>query len=307
MDIDKIIDDIVKARKAIEKPRKLTPEEEAESNRFWEAFQRGKRLKDGLQADQIKINWHSHMRNGENMNPYWSLGIYEVYDDGRVNAHMVNCYTCGEVLHFTWDGGDTVECTTECTKPEGWWPYDIEIDIPSGRFIADDDLRWCTSKEARERGAEAYVNHDAGIVEMIEAFRSDNLGIFFVGNSCPAIYHAGKDRFIFGHLEDYEGDDDEDEPPLTKEELQLIADSDEETIKVGSICTDLWWVSILDYDQFAAACRHEGKDPEEVLKHRTMNVIDVTPGRYRITYRGRGDDSRPEIFATMQRIGDCSD
>lgn len=51
--------------------------------------------------------------------------------------------------------------------------------------------------------------------------------------------------------------------------------------RVAGICTDLWWFSLADYDEFVARDGLTKYNPETQW---TVNTFDVTPGTYKFTY-----------------------
>ena len=277
--------------------------DEEELAKWLEGSKRARELREKLKSGDVTVNWNGHMKGGTGLNPWWKLEIYDVRPDGSLHTLLTHCYVCGEKLYFTYDGGDTIECTTECKYPNGLYPYLFEIDIPSGKIVMDDDLRHYTPEEVQKKADSADIMTEGGTIEYIEAYREGGLGIFFVGNTCPSVYRCGENKLLVGNL----GTDEDDESnTLTKADLEIVEhDLDGDTESVASICTDLWWVSLMDHDRFMEACKKVGDDPEEVLGHWTRNVVNVTPGRYRVTYLGRGSDTYPEVFATIERIGDC--
>lgn len=281
----------------------LKLDDDADLDDAREAWEKTRDLREKLKGGDIAIDWNGHMKGGKGLSPHWNLEIWELNPDSTVETQWVDCYVCGERLFFMYDGDKTVTCTTECKHQSGLFPYSFEIDIPSGKFIADDDLRRCASKEINEKGNAANIVTEGGIIEYIKAYLEADIGIFFVGNTCPGVYRIGENRFLVGNLGT---DEDGEERTLTKADLEIIEhDIDGDTDKAASITTDLWWVSIMDYDKFLASCAERGEDAEKTLSHWALNTVETAPGRYRITYNGRGDDTYPEIFATMERIGDC--
>lgn len=81
----------------------------------------------------------------------------------------------------------------------------------------------------------------------------------FVGNSCPGVYRVGEDEFVITRVA---FDDETDETVEPKGE------------SVASICTDLWWYSIVDLDEF----NRRGCDEDQITK------VEVRPGVYKFTH-----------------------
>jgi len=154
----------------------------------------------------------------------------------------------------------------------------VAINIPSGKLICANDLR----EEFPLSGREDFnVNETVGIKQTIEAYAKVGMFHGFCGNSCPGLYLDGNKLTIASLAYDDEKDEPIDDGSLGKE--------------VGSICTDLWWYSVADYDEFIA---RGGK-----VDKRWDTVVDVEPGRYVLTHNlERKDDWKElEIFATIER------
>lgn len=156
----------------------------------------------------------------------------------------------------------------------------IAIDIPSGKLVCGNDFRDYYRKDRYDVNFD--VNEVVGIKQTIEEYGRRGLFHGFVGNSCPGLYLKGNRLNIVSLAYDEETDEIIEDRSLGD--------------RVGSICTDLWWYSIADYDDFIS---RGGKTDK-----RWDSVIDVEPGRYVLNHNldlsGR-DCHMQELFAFIER------
>jgi len=126
---------------------------------------------------------------------------------------------------------------------------EIAIEIPSGKLAYGNDFR-----DQYPGCPDFYVNEMLGIKETVEWYGEQGLLHGFVGNSCPGIFKDGNTLRVanYAHDDDY---------------IDVVEKS--WGPEVGGICTDLWWYSLADYDDFVC----KGGSPD-------IDTIDIVPGRY---------------------------
>lgn len=154
--------------------------------------------------------------------------------------------------------------------------FEAAIEVPSGKLAVGNDFRDLYP------GCPDYdVNEKVGIKLTFEWYAKNGLLHGFVGNSCPSVFQDG-DSIHIASPKIYDENDEE----LPKSEWGIPGK------EVASICTDLWWYSIADYDDFVS---RGGREPKDVIK--------VTPGRYVIQHRidASGWTLAPYIYATIQK------
>jgi hypothetical protein len=156
--------------------------------------------------------------------------------------------------------GFTISADKPCEHPNGLLAV-VELDIPSGRMIVGNDFR-----EKFNIEADHYVNEAHGIYDTIVDFAKEaKMFHFFVSNSSPGMYRSDTDpdSFVIANAKynEEEGDDVDEWLPIEgfKEE-------------VASVCTDLWWVSIVDGDE----ADKRGLDQERF----DTTEVRCTPGTY---------------------------
>lgn len=227
--------------------------------------------------------------------------VYQDFLDGKAIMYtdmMDNCCSdCGSKFSFiiSLERGILnirVESDSICEKNR---EYSIEVDFPTGEIVVDD---WPPFfPEFMERGIVNNDRFDVNYVHGIraaseQAARDGGYGYFFVGNTSPSIWKEG-DGLRVGYL-----------------------DEENEDMSIGSICTDLWWVTIIDVSIYKKYLNAIGQEySEELIKKKsygTANIIKIEPGRYRIKpYYGLGYSDGPdcnscggpfEVYATIERI-----
>ena len=218
----------------------------------------------------------------------------EITDIRGMGALAYSCGQCDEFMSYELIDGEAV-AKTECQYTEGFTTV-VEIDVPSGRLVCDDSLREAEGfnwKDEDETGFASYSS-DLGQHQVVE-FLAKTAGLAFapVGNSCPGMWEVEPGKYVVGNA-GYNEETDENEVPSFGGEL------------INTFCTDLWAASMSDYDNFLA---RGGTPIEDDNQWGTRWVMDVPPGRYRMTFHGgeKGFDNHAAgevIFAEFEKIAD---
>jgi len=202
------------------------------------------------------------------------------------------CTFCGAVFSLAFNGKGFVAFNEACPYPDGLIT-EYELNVPSGKIVVDDDLRqWFPVDE------DYNVNAMIGCHLSSLAAAKVGMAYGFVGNTSPEVYRNGEDKFVIGSyredLWDREKNEDYPNPdPCPWEE------------PVASICTDLWWYSIADYDEFVRRVAHHTPDRtvKEIIEHWTVHVVDVKPGVYKFRQeQGVNRDAGIVEFATFEWV-----
>lgn len=214
--------------------------------------------------------------------------------DGTSDYH--GCNNCGiEVLQWMFDGKKLTVQGEPCPHPDGLPPYTVEIDCPSGKLLFGNDFRTEYDPDLKHPDDGDLMGNGAyHSWKVFQTYGAIGMGHGFVGNSCPTVWQHSKTKvgiWNIGH--EPHKDDRYDGPEITPKEGKSI----------GSICTDLWWYSIVDLDDYIA---HGGATE---LRHDC--IAKVKPGRYRITHKAhthdRDDYHALQDYALIERIGDCQE
>lgn len=209
---------------------------------------------------------------------------------------QTSCAYCDTYMSYDLVG-DTAVAKTECQYPDGITTI-VEIDVFSGRLIIDDDLRDASTFDWDPPSDEPFdpraprlasYNSTLGQAQAIEKCAEAGLAYAPVGNSCPTLYEIEPGKYVVANAA-YDEEKDEIVNAPGKE--------------VGWFCTDLWAASMADYETFLAA---GGTPIEEDNHNNTRAIIDIPPGRYRMTYHGGekdfdGHSSGEVIYAEFEQI-----
>ncbi len=196
----------------------------------------------------------------------------ETVDDPLVIKNFIHntCPVCGEDLTFTFDGRE-FKSKTKCPFPNGMGEYSIDLPVPSGKLVVANDLRNLFKSEYEEielypwsKGWGFDIMTLMGCRRTFETYGKLGMAHGFISNTCPGMYRVDKNTLTLSMVK-YD------------EESGNVIESEVPGEKVGGVCTDLWWYSIMDYDKYVE------KSGEELDRH--CDIIDVKPGMYKITHR----------------------
>lgn len=203
------------------------------------------------------------------------------------------CYDCCAVMNMSIQGKHIhLSCDSECQHNR---KFTIEVDFPTGEVVFDD---WpARFSEARDAGfifeeEKESVNYLKGQRQSSDNYARQQIVHHSVGNTCPTFY-VNKET---GAIQIGSRWDEEQDEHVTPEGME----------DVGSFCTDLWWVTMLDRSFYDAIVGKLPKQKSKKYYDKELNIARIPPGRYRFTCYGRTNDDM-EMFMTGERIGDASD
>lgn len=181
------------------------------------------------------------------------------------------CGECGNRVYFE-RVGSTLVAKSECDMPGGIPPYDVLLNVPSGRIVMANDLREMTMVEGSFN-----VNTTKGQMDLTRAYAEDGMAHIFTGNTCPGVYEQSE-----GYAVALDNNSD--------------ATASDPGPKRGSICTDLWWYSAMDKDLFEARCAEQSIDPTGLIEVE----LEVEPGVY--AFSDELADRDADGFVVLSRI-----
>jgi hypothetical protein len=146
----------------------------------------------------------------------------------------------------------------------------VDIDVPSGRLIASDELRSVGHFNVEQPMS---LMHGYGMDALAKRLAEVNVAYAFTGNSSPSVT-----RRTDGLIQVVT-------PAWSPEKVTF---NDDEVV-VGKICTDHWATMLTDYQHWLD---HGG--PEVAVANSRyaltkFTVINVTPGKYRWTVYSHSD------------------
>lgn len=158
---------------------------------------------------------------------------------------LITCPECGESPTFYYENGKFV--ADPCVYPNGMPAFTFELNVPSGKFVVENDLR-----DAFPLIGDFDINHTEGQRKTSLQYAKIGLAHGFVGNTCPAFQAIGDDTFYITNGRPIKG---------AKTRCH--------------ICTDLWWYSICDLDELKRRLPVLPKD---------LHTVKCKPGVYEFTH-----------------------
>ncbi len=221
----------------------------------------------GFKSDEDATDLQEAIRAKKALNRWIPLG-----SGGGVLGHD-GCSYCGaKRLSLETDGLVIRIAGEPCALPNGFEPNEWELNVPSGKIVVANDLReWFPLPEGD--GEIESVNTVLGCRQTAQAYAAVGMAHAFVGNTCPGVFKISDEKFKIASepAEEYwDGTD-----WVAREE-----DPNFEGERVAGICTDLWWYSLCDFDEFHRRAKKFGGS----LETARAEVIDVTPGVYKFKH-----------------------
>lgn len=212
------------------------------------------------------------------------LGRWVNLGRGLVTTSAECSYCAAEDIEVETDG-QVLRIVGACACPEGLAPNEWELNVPSGKLVVANDLRALFPMMG-----DRNINHLLERRATSQDYAATGMSHGYVGNSCPGVYRVGKSRTSFKVAGGSRGKE------------------------VAGICTDLWWYSMCDLDEFkrrvarfSDRIAEAGVDPVEVaLEHWRCQVVDVEPGVYRFRHDDEVDDMSRKVvvYTTIDRVRD---
>lgn len=235
----------------------------------------------GLQA--TKVDGTHDIRGLTEISP----GLLDKWMEGEITTRIkipshATCYKCGQDLEMSFDGKtiefiDTSSVFCQITRKD--LTHSVELDVDCGELVFGNDFRRLFPP----------VDHEISIFVTERAYVRDyaDHGMFhmFVGNSSPGIFQR-EDGIIIIASAFYEDE----------EELKEIEKKHGK--RLGSVCTDLWWVSAMDAENFVKSrLASDGRISDIDV------TVPVTPGRYKMTvYSDIDHDDEDIVYAKIEPI-----
>lgn len=154
----------------------------------------------------------------------------------------------------------------------------VRIPVPSGKMLAADWFRHPVFAQITEEmeSSEVSINSVAGCVIRTREY-AEKLGVahVFVGNSSPEMVSSQDGMLVAGWVDD-------------EQEVTLAGKSQ------GSICTDLWWATVVDQQVLVdLLARKMSRDEaveavQDMIDNQASTVVqfDLPPGEYHLYFTG---------------------
>lgn len=198
--------------------------------------------------------------------------------EGRMRD--LSCPYCDQRLILGYDGQRLLVVGDDPCPHPGGLQTEWELNVPSGKLVVANDLRtWFPTPE------DYSVNALIGQHLTTLAYAKVGMSHGFVSNTSPHVFQTG-DKFIIGSYSEERFNEE-------TEEYEENPDPCPWGEEVASVCTDLWWYSIVDADEFKRRIAHYTPDQEFIWEDEQVctqgrdgkpwhyaDVVDVKPGVY---------------------------
>lgn len=242
--------------------------------------------------------------------------IVKLMDTGDFSFAMTskheNCFRTGEYFNIQFeewtpvigkvqraDGQKSVFVPAEpVAEPTGARTAQLEFktgDLVAMDWFRDEDNtldKWLKARGSDKIGS---VNYDKGIFDTVEFHAKLGIVHVMVGNSSPSVYTGEGTIAVGSNWREYTADgrgrysdcdDDGNESEEAEAEYELASTTAPTgMVAHGSVCTDLWWVTIMERSLLAEILG------EDYAKEEFNVEIQVEPGKYTLHY-----DAHPSSF-----------
>lgn len=208
------------------------------------------------------------------------------------------CGLCGADDLLVETNGKAVRIAGDfCPYSDGFPVTEWEMNVPSGKLVVANDLRVLFPLPEGDDDIES-INTTLGCHQTTLAYAAVGMAHGSVGNSCPSVYKLPKGQ---GYS------------------IGTVSGVSRGARQVTRICTDLWWYSICDKDEFDRRCQKfsdqivkrkrkgskvPAEDPVKVaLEHWACEIVDVEPGVYRFRHDYNIDRNEYKVvFTRFERV-----
>ena len=213
---------------------------------------------------------------------------------GTIPMGSHQCPYCCQRVRKTETNGKVIRFMGEpCPFPNGFELNEWEMNVPSGKIVVSNDLRRWFPLPKGESDIPS-INTTLGCRQTSQAYADTGMSHGFVGNTCPSVYKLEQDTFKIANPPGEEYYDKKAGEWLPREEQEFEGE------ELAGICTDLWWYSLCDFEEFERRRERFGGELDEHWD----KIIDVKPGVYLFQHDDEVDrDSGDEVvYATFKWI-----
>lgn len=204
---------------------------------------------------------------------YESLKKNEVFDETRSCFFIFDncieimssrkCTKCDDHLnlYINLDKGKIcfeLDNAKPCSLPKKPNNIKITLKAPSKKLVFLNSPSKFINIE-REDKYEVSINSTLGCIKETKMYETYNIGFFFVGNT---YLHAMKkeNTILFANFDDSSAKD-----------IKKFKDYEEK----GSVCMDLWWYTVLDFDLYVELCAKNNVKPKDT-DHIVVDIEGTT-------------------------------
>lgn len=207
------------------------------------------------------------------------------------SSGLYRCNCCGKSEFELETNGKVLRISDPCEYPNGLPDTEWELNVPSGRLVVANDLRQLFPIADAE---DADISTSYGCRQVALSYADNGLSHAFVGNTCPGLYKCHNGSYKIANKPSKERWDGK--------KYVTVKTPRFEGKRLAGICTNLWWYSICDKDEFDRRLKHFEQKEEDF----NVEVVDVKPGVYRFTHFEGVDRDGPEevVYSRFEWVRD---
>lgn len=214
-----------------------------------------------------------------------AVNLFVAGNLGRLGS-LNPCQMTGKRMLFTLDGwkprlkeflNSKIQDVSDLIEPPGL--QHAIVNFKSGKLIVGDSIRLESLIKVMRSLEEGDLESIQGVINRTHQYLKSNLISVFVSNSSPQVYHDGNSLLLVGHEEENEGG-------------RKVTDFK----SVASICTDLWWTTIMDRVDLEEVLIKEGKTQDQateivnsLIENSENSQVEIAPGTYHLYFHGNPD------------------
>lgn len=242
-------------------------------------------VQEKIESGEIPIDLNGHFENhklryDDSCTPWNDKHIiqsiaraisYQLRGYPELGKTLLDCSHCGQKIEAKLVKGK-VKLTKKCKYPNGYPAYEFELNVPSGKMVVGNDFRGLFPVVGTY-----YINNIIGCAKTTQQYAKAGLAHAFVGNTCPGLFKVNDKSFVIG--------------------VQGRNNPIKGAKRVAGVCTDLWWYSIADYDEYV---KRTGEKPEDV---QYVDVVKCEPGVYKFKHQYHlVQDKYPAIYTYVNWV-----
>lgn len=190
------------------------------------------------------------------------------YDDNIIELKSgSSCPTCDSYMYleinYTKNEVFIEDDIQPCKLAKKPTKVNVSLKSPSGKLVFLNHP-YHFFKLQREDKYEVSINSTLGCIEETKFYAKHNIGHFFIGNTTA--YIMQKDGEILTTLFD-----EDDQKHAAKYKAYKMR---------GSVCTDVWWYTVLDHDLYLSMCAKNNIDPA-TIEH---TVVKINSFKYKVSH-----------------------
>lgn len=205
--------------------------------------------------------YYESLKKGEEFDEYRSF--FFTFDNCIELISSDKCRKCNSYLnlYINLDKGKIcfeLDDVKPCSLPKPPNHIKVSLKVPSRKLVFLNNPSKFINIE-RDDKYEVSINSTLGCIKETELYQKHNIGFFYVGNT---YLHAMKkgNTILFANYDDSD----------SKDRYKFKGHEEK-----GSVCMDLWWYTVLDFDLYVSLCAKNNIKPNNI-EHIIVDIEGTT-------------------------------